>query len=93
MQECEKGPAAVEVGGERHRKSRRRTSAQVQSGSGDPNAGEHRTRDAELYSTGLEIAAERHTNHPESQVRFCSSLFFFLSFSVLFLKLFVRGTN
>lgn len=68
MRRCEKGPAAFEVSSKRRRKSRRRTSAQVESGSGDPNAGEHRTRNTEFHPQGLETAIERHANHTESQV-------------------------
>lgn len=66
----EKGPAAVKVRGERRRKSRRRTSAQVESGSGDPNAREHRAWNKELHLAGTEIATERHADHLESQVMF-----------------------
>lgn len=69
MRRCEKGPAAPEVSGKRRRKSCRRIAAQVESGSGDPNAGEHRARNTELHPQGPETATERHAQHPEPQVR------------------------
>jgi len=68
MRRREKGPAAFEVSSERRRKTCRRTSAQVESGSGDPNAGEHRARNTEFHPQGLETAIERYADHAESQV-------------------------
>lgn len=68
MRRREKGPAASEVSGKRRRKSRHRITNQVESGSGDPNAGEHRARNTELHPQGSEAAIERHAQHPESQV-------------------------
>jgi len=69
MWRCEKGSAAFEVSrSERRRKSRRRTSAQVESGSDDPNAGEHRARNTEFHPQGPEAAIERYADHAKSQV-------------------------
>lgn len=68
MRRCEKGPTAFEVSGERRRQSCRRISAQVESGSGDPNAGEHRAWNTEFHPQGPETAIERYANHAESQV-------------------------
>lgn len=68
MRRCEKGPTAFEVSSERRRESRRRISAQVESGSGDPNAGEHRAWNTEFHPQGHETAIERYANHAESQV-------------------------
>lgn len=69
MRRCEKGIAASEVSSERRRKSCRRTTTQVESGSGDPNAGEHRARNTKLHPQGPETAIERHAKHPEPQVQ------------------------
>lgn len=68
MRRREKGLAASEVSGKRRRKSCHRITTQVESGSGDPNAGEHRARNTELHPQGPEAAIERHAQHPESQV-------------------------
>lgn len=68
MRRCEKGSAAFEVSSERRRKSCRRTSAQVESGSDDPNAGEHRARNTEFHPQGPETAIERYADHAKSQV-------------------------
>lgn len=70
MRRCEEGPAALKVSSERRRKSCRRTSAQVESGSGDPNAGEHRARNTEFHPQDPETAIERHADHAEPQVVF-----------------------
>jgi len=74
MRRREKGPAAFEVSSERRRKTCRRTSAQVESGSGDPNAGEHRARNTEFHPQGPETAIERYADHAESQVAFQRNL-------------------
>jgi len=64
----EKRLTTIGINGERCRKYRHRTSAQIASGSGDPNASEYRARNTELHPTNSEIAVKRYTDDPESQV-------------------------
>lgn len=69
MRRCEKGPATSEINSERRRKPCYRTTAQVESGSGDPNTGEHRARNTKLHPQGPETAIERHAQQLEPQVQ------------------------
>lgn len=71
----EKRLTTVGINGERCRKYRHRISAQIASGSGDPNAREYCARNTELHPTNSEIAVKRYTDHPESQV-----VFFFIQY-------------
>lgn len=68
MRRYEKGPATSKVNSEWRRKPCSTITAQVESGSGNPNAGEHRARNTKLHPQGLETAIERHAQQPKPQV-------------------------